>query len=103
MDLDRTIVPRPMTPERAKVIGDQAKSEREFNLGWRERTLLTFSDCTHVQRQLVEVENEHGVWGLEICVNCGQPVLGPQCPHVHSTWNEEGTVLTCDNCGIDGT
>lgn len=64
------------------------------------RTLRT---CPHTQRQLVEVENEHGRWGMEICVNCGVVAAGPECPHVSLTWHADDTALICDNCGHDGT
>jgi hypothetical protein len=59
--------------------------------------------CPHTQRSLVEVENDFGVWGLEICVDCGVVALGPQCPHVSLTWYADGTALICNNCGHDGT
>lgn len=69
----------------------------------RERTTAAFIGCKHVQRTLVEVENEHGIWGSEICVECGRQVEGPQCPHVHNSWHLDGKILVCDNCGTDVT
>lgn len=58
--------------------------------------------CSHTSRSFIEVENEHGVWGVEICSNCGQQVAR-ECPHVESVWNADGTALICTNCGNDGT
>lgn len=69
---------------------------------WRKGTLIDLSHCQHTVCSFFEVENEHGIWGMEICNNCGTQVRR-ECPHVSNTWNPEGTVLTCDNCGIDGT
>jgi len=74
-----------------------------FPRDWRTSLLYDLSDCPHTQRRMFEVENEHGIWGVEICVNCGLLVAGPECPHVSCHWNEAGTMLQCDNCGIDGT
>lgn len=64
--------------------------------------LSCFNECAHTQRYLIEVPTKHGVWGMEICTECGKQVAR-QCPHVRLTWHEDGTVLLCDNCGIDGT
>lgn len=69
---------------------------------WRSWTLFDLSHCRHTVCSIFEVENEHGVWGVEICNNCGT-LVQRACPHVSNSWNEEGTVLTCDNCGMDGT
>lgn len=69
---------------------------------WRMWTLIDLSKCPHTVCSFFEVENDHGIWGMEICNNCGTQVR-KECPHVSNTWNPEGTVLTCDNCGIDGT
>lgn len=69
---------------------------------WRKWTLIDLSYCQHTTSSMFEVENEHGVWGVLICNNCGT-LVQRECPHVSNSWNEEGTVLTCDNCGIDGT
>lgn len=68
----------------------------------REDTVREFLDCPHTEGRVFEVENAHGEWAVVICVNCGQQIH-KECPHVSSTWNEAGTLLTCDNCGIDGT
>lgn len=61
--------------------------------------------CKHSCGTLFEVHNAHGTWGIIICAedDCGGIQSGPQCPHVSNTWNADGTALTCDNCGIDGT
>lgn len=74
-----------------------------WRLWLQDRYLSGLKSCSHTTRTLVEVENEYGVWGVEICNNCGHLVEGPQCPHVSNTWHADGQVLLCDNCGIDGT
>lgn len=38
---------------------------------------------------------------LWICEECH--FIEAFCMHPKNTWNEEGTSLTCDFCGIDGT
>jgi len=69
----------------------------------RRQTCIDFSDCQHTSGMMFEVENEHGVWGVILCTDCGGVQMGPECPHVKCTWHEDGKVLICDNCGIDGT
>lgn len=69
----------------------------------RERTVAAFIGCEHTTRTLVEVENQHGIWGCEICQDCGRQVAGPECPHVHNTWHFDGRILVCDNCAMDVT
>lgn len=97
---------------RARVLGEWVSplSGRQVNLlpdDWRSWLVplvqRILNRCPHTQRSLVEVENEHGIWGMEICVNCGVVALGPQCPHVSLTWHDDGKALICDNCGHDGT
>lgn len=65
-----------------------------------ERDLLR--TCNHTVCSIFEVENEHGVWGVEICNNCGAQTA-KECPHVQLEWREDGTALICTNCGHDGT
>lgn len=69
----------------------------------RERPAAAFIGCKHTVATFVEVENDHGVWGMEVCIECGRVSEGPQCPHVHCTWHFEGRLLICDNCGTDCT
>lgn len=38
---------------------------------------------------------------VEMCLTCGY--VEARCAHEHSSWNENGTQLTCDLCGTDGT
>lgn len=38
---------------------------------------------------------------LSVCQTCH--FIEAHCLHVKNSWNAEGTVLTCDFCGIDGT
>jgi hypothetical protein len=91
---------RELTDAQLESIAKQAQvPPAEFR---REATLFDFSDCPHTLQRMVEVENDHGVWGMMICTNCGTQVA-MECPHVHCTWYEGGKVLVCSNCGIDGT
>lgn len=70
---------------------------------WRsDFTGYRFDDCPHTVSTHVVVENPHGAWEVIVCVNCGE-AHEAHCQHRSSTWNAAGTVLTCDNCGIDGT
>lgn len=59
-------------------------------------------DCKHTTSTMFEVSNQYGVWGVLICDECGRQ-SGRECPHVRSTWHLDGTILICDNCGVDGT
>jgi hypothetical protein len=38
---------------------------------------------------------------IEQCSIC--PYMFVMCEHKYNNWNEEGTQLTCDLCGEDGT
>jgi hypothetical protein len=42
-----------------------------------------------------------GTIQLDICNICHY--ITATCEHENNTWNKDGTVLTCDLCGIDGT
>lgn len=75
--------------------------------GWRgalKDGLGCFKDppCRHVERHLVELATPYGIWAHEICAECGEH-LRRECPHVRLTWQNDGTALICDNCGVDGT
>lgn len=59
-------------------------------------------DCPHTTSTMFEVSNKHGVWGVLVCDDCGRQ-NGRECPHVRCSWHLDGTILVCDNCGIDGT
>jgi hypothetical protein len=73
------------------------------SVGWRELDAVRLDRLpAQLACRWCDVENPHGAWDVEICVNCGSQV-SKHCAHEINTWNEEGTVLTCDNCGIDGT
>jgi DNA-directed RNA polymerase subunit RPC12/RpoP len=104
-------IPRPMTVGRAQQLADHRAMVAEHtnehghvNLSrWRERTLFSFNDCPHTVCTFIEVENAHGIWGMSICINCGKQVEGPECPHTSNSWDEAGSLLTCDNCGMDVT
>jgi hypothetical protein len=74
----------------------------ESRRGWRNRTKFWFTNCRHTSCTLVEVENERGRWGVEICNDCGHQVAR-ECPHEKSEWFADGQVLLCLNCGSDGT
>jgi hypothetical protein len=58
--------------------------------------------CPHTVCSLFEVENEHGVWGVEICNDCGTQTVR-ECAHISMRWRADDSLLICDNCGIDGT
>lgn len=58
--------------------------------------------CQHVTRTFIEVEGQHGKWGVEICDDCGVQVAR-ECPHATMIWCADGTALICTNCGHDGT
>lgn len=86
-----------------RIVGDLLPVAGHRPGNWREWTVIDVAkNCPHTTCSVFEVENEHGIWGVEICTNCGT-LVQRECPHVSNSWNEEGTVLTCDNCGIDGT
>lgn len=51
---------------------------------------------------VVTVSNDNGSVELEICDFCGY-IARTTCDHIKNSWNEEGTRLTCDLCGADGT
>lgn len=38
------------------------------------------------------------IWICDVC-----HFLESYCLHKKNSWNEDGTTLTCDACGIDGT
>lgn len=96
---------------RVKLLGDNrdAKTNVHHSLlpaDWRSG-LKHFVDealknCPHTSRAFIEVENEHGIWGVEICNECAA-MVARECPHVESIWNADGTALICTNCGNDGT
>lgn len=101
--------PRTWTPSELETIKRQthvhalAEEGQTFTSDWRQFTVRSTADCPHTSGTMIEVENEHGVWGVIICNDCGRLQSGPECPHVLCTWHEEGKVLICDNCGVDGT
>lgn len=96
-----TFMPRPNSPAREAKLANHLRT-RLGAFAWRANTVRDFSDCPHTYTAFVEVMNNHGVWVIGICKNCGvsEP---PQCQHVSNSWNADGSLLTCDNCGIDGT
>lgn len=59
-----------------------------------------------------EVPNAHGSYSLDLvflnddievwkCDTCSR--LEAYCMHTKNSWDEDGTTLTCDFCGVDGT
>jgi hypothetical protein len=77
-------------------------SARILPPNWRLDTLYDLSRCPHTTQAIVNIKNDHGSWDVVICVDCGVSTER-HCPHELNSWNEDGTILTCDNCGIDGT
>lgn len=47
------------------------------------------------------MENAQGRVMVEACVKCDHARVS--CLHQNMNWDPEGTVLTCDLCGVDGT
>lgn len=82
--------------------GPQRGYQQPVSEAWRRETLFKFDHCTHTAETLVEIENEHGKWGMAICTRCAH-VNVVECPHVKMEWHLDGQVLICANCGIDGT
>jgi hypothetical protein len=58
--------------------------------------------CNH---PVADVEYVHvkgkGDLMLEICEECHEVVA--YCEHSKNSWDDEGTVLSCDLCGLDVT
>lgn len=53
-------------------------------------------------REKIEyVEGESYSIMLLICETCHR--IEAHCQHVKNSWNADGSKLTCDFCGIDGT
>lgn len=50
---------------------------------------------------LLYVETANGRVVMEICEECEYTEI--VCLHEMNSWNAEGTELTCDLCGEDGT
>lgn len=48
------------------------------------------------------LSNEKGTIEILFCKVCGYSPTA-MCEHTKNSWNEEGTKLTCDLCGADGT
>lgn len=82
--------------------GPQRGYQQPVTEAWRRETLFNFKGCTHTVETIVEIENEHGKWGMAICVRCANVNL-IECPHVDMEWHLDGQLLICRNCGIDGT
>lgn len=63
----------------------------------------------HVRRSGIERQNVIQITEDEtgsqiillICPDCH--MIETHCLHVSNSWNEDGTQLTCNLCGIDGT
>lgn len=74
----------------------------------REAICFDFSDCAHTAETIIEVKasgsdgSTLGAWGVALCARCGTQTA-KECAHTICVWNEDGTLLTCRNCGIDGT
>lgn len=52
--------------------------------------------------KVVLLSNTESTGFVRVCNEC-KLILGFVCDHNKNTWNEDGTKLTCDLCGQDGT
>lgn len=61
----------------------------------------------HVAREdswsvdVLYIESHLGTVMIEACDQC--PLCYVSCTHEHCTWNDAGTVLSCNLCGTDAT
>lgn len=55
----------------------------------------------HLVQILQYVSNDEGEVMLLICDDCH--FMDAVCVHRNCSWNAEGTKLTCNLCGLDGT
>lgn len=56
------------------------------------------------QHTTMEIERDGVVVGsveVWVCTRCLLPEV--RCTHSKNSWNKDGTELTCDLCGVDGT
>lgn len=65
--------------------------------GFTQQTTRVFVERPDPEGVLVVV----GWVQVSVCTTC--LLVEAQCEHTKSSWNEEGTKLTCNLCGIDGT
>lgn len=55
-----------------------------------------------VERQeIIYLTTDQGSMTLLVCGECR--LIEAYCNHDKNSWNEDGTKLLCDLCGIDGT
>lgn len=76
-----------------KVIQGRSKCNK-FNREW---SCFDLSDCKHNKN----VVDYAGKWEVALCSDCGS-FIHKVCTH-EMIWNEDGTLLRCNICGIDGT
>ncbi len=57
-------------------------------------------ECGYGSATIQYVSNELGTVMLEICDECFH--VAAFCEHEKNSWNDDGTVLICDLCGVDG-
>lgn len=81
--------PWPEVDEGREFKSDADRAWSKFDLG----------DCDHRRSSGVEVAG----WALDVCVRCGAVVGKVECLHPATQWNEDGTMLRCATCGVDGT
>ena len=63
-----------------------------------EHVSVLFSPLSY---SVVYLSSYLGTLELELCDQC--PFVKPRCTHENNTWNEAGTQLTCNLCGVGGT
>lgn len=51
--------------------------------------------------ECITIKGPLGEVFVQYCVDC--PEVKMECFHAYNSWNDEGTVLSCLQCGTDGT
>ena len=60
--------------------------------------------CQHLSSFLLYATVEgKGSIEIEVCANPECAHIVAMCEHIKCTWNDNGSVLTCDLCGVDAT
>lgn len=73
---------------------DEQNTQSFINREW---TRFDFSNCQHERNTIAYA----GKWEIALCNDCGSFIY-KVCTH-EMIWNDAGTLLRCNICGIDGT
>lgn len=49
-----------------------------------------------------QLSNANGTIDIMVCDDCHH-IIAVECIHNRNTWNDEGTILSCNMCGADVT